>query len=917
MAEALPGTGCAQGESPPRTGTETAGPPPAAPGSPVPDANTEGAALRQFRLLQSLPLEALGRLVASLHPQRFAAGERILAQGERAGSMHFLRSGRVRVEIRGPEETRIAVATLEPGDCFGEMSLLTGEPASADVLAEEEAGTLALDRTAFNALAAENPALLRDFTALISRRLRSADEAFASSRVKEREVTRFLREDATGPLPVFLGKDRATKDLEARVRELAASDEPVLLLGERGTGKEMVARRIHYEGPRRDRPLLGVDCDRISETQWGDSLFGDYHRKDGRLHPRGVCYMDLVEGGTLLLKNIETLPPTVLERLSRYFQREGSGGRRRDVRILATHRGAPGAGGDGAGLLKSLPAALTRNALAIPPLRDRKRDIPDLARHFLEKHARRMSLGPRTIDDQALLRLVTHDYEQGNVAELEEAIRRALLLSEDDVIDAEEIFLHRPGESRERPGILRVPRPLVRLATRAWPGVLRWGVALVFAALVVLCFLPPATGAGRAATLLVWSLWWPALALSFLVLGRAWCSLCPMAWAGTFAQRFVEGRRQVPAWLKDREPLLLAGGFFLILWIEEVTDMRTSPLATGILLLSILAGAVITSLRWPRRTWCRHLCPLGGLAGACATTSMLEVRSTPDICEAKCTGHLCYRGTESVPGCPMFHHVMFLDTSRDCVLCLNCVRACPNDSPRVIVTLPAQELWKDLRARPEVGWFVTLLQGLLPALALAQFCERVSVEPLTAWLHDHRFLSLTAVLAAFAALPLLVLRGHRGRAALPDAAAAEGRLWTRLACWLPLVAGGFAAYQASFLPGMHGLETRVGFSPEAGPSRTVLSSPLLPMVQIAILAVGLILSLWILLRQHPEGEGGKRLRAVADTAMGMAGAALWFVLLTGLLVGTTTAAALGPWSFAALFALVGLSYRLTLGLRAP
>ena len=661
-----------------------------------------------------------------------------------------------------------------------------------------------------------------------------------------------------------------------------------------------------------------MDCDRITETQWGDSLFGDYHRKDGRPHPRAICYMDLVEGGTLLLKNIETLPPAVLERLAHYLQREGTGGRRRHVRILATLRGALDAEGARRGLLRGLPPELSRSTLTITPLRERKRDIPRLAEYFLEKHARRLGVGTRRLDDQALVKLVTHDYEHSNARELEEAIRRAVTLSESEVISAEEIFLPRPGEAaRGQMGILTIPRPLVRLALRAYPGTLRAIVAAVFAAILLACFLAPSTGAGGAALLLVWAIWWPALALSFLLLGRVWCSLCPMAFAGSWAQRLATIRRQVPAWLKDRGPHLVAGGFLLILWLEEVTAMRHSPVATGFLLLGILGGAVITSLFYPRRTWCRHLCPLGGLAGACSTTSMVEIRSTPDICEAKCTGHLCYKGDEATPGCPMFHHVMFLDSNHDCVLCLNCVRACPNDSPRVIVRLPAQELWRDIRARPEVGWFVALLQGLIVALALVQFWERVPTEPFSDWIRGHRFLSLTALFLAIPAVPLLLLRARVPREGGPGGVDAAAHPWTRLAAWLPLVAGGFAAYQLAFLTGMGDLETRFGYAPSTGEAERWVSTPILPLLQVGLLAAGFVLTLLILLRQHPRGEEGRRLAALADTLTATVGTALWFVLVAGLLVGPSTAAGLGPWPAAVVLLLVGLSFRLSLGFRTP
>lgn len=883
---------------------------------PDPEAPVSPGELPAFDLLRSLPLDALADFARSLRPVRHRDGDRILVQGERAPGMHLLREGKVRVEAATEGDVVVPLATLGPGEGFGEMSLLTGEPASASVIAEGECVTLALDRAAFNDLSLRHPQLLRDFTAIVSRRLRVLDEAFAASRAKERDVTRFLQEDSSGPIPVLVGKEKTTRDLDRRVAQLAASPDPVLLLGERGTGKELLARRIHASGPRAALPLLSVDGDRITETQWGDSLFGDYHRKDGRLHPRGVCYMDLAEGGTLLLKNVESLPPAVLERLARYLDREGAGGvRRRDVRILATHSGSPGGGGAGTGVPRNLPPALAANTVSIPPLRERKRDIPELARHFLEKHGKRLGIPGRRLDDDALGKLVTHDYRHGNVRELEEAIRRALVLSEGEVIGAGEVFLLRPGEEGGGKGILQVPRSVVASVLRAWPGPLRWGVAAFFAALVAACFLAPATAAGEAALLLVWGVWWPALALSFLLLGRVWCSLCPMAFAGGFAQRLAGGTRQVPGWIKDREPWILAGGFLLILWIEEVTDMRNSPVATGFLLLAILAGAVATALRFPRRTWCRHLCPLGGLAGACSTTSMLEVRSTPDICGAKCTGHACYRGGDGAPGCPMFHHVMFLDTNRDCVLCLDCVRSCPNGSPRVLLRLPAEELWKDLRPRPEVGWLAAVLAGLLPALALVRIAERVPAEPLTGWLEEHRFATLTALLAGMTAIPVLLLARRLRAARGAGEADRRALVYTRLAPWLPLAAAGFTAWQAAFLPGIAGIDTRIGWNTGEGPGETVLSSGVLPVLQGAILVGGLLISLVIRMRQHPRGGEGGEKGALGDTALGMAGAALWFVVVTGLLLGATTRAAPGPWALAVPAAAVAVSFRLTLGFR--
>ena len=77
----------------------------------------------------------------------------------------------------------------------------------------------------------------------------------------------------------------------------------------------------------------------------------------------------------------------------------------------------------------------------------------------------------------------------------------------------------------------------------------------------------------------------------------------------------------------------------------------------------------------PRRTWCRHLCPLGGFASLGSMTGLLELRPTADICAAKCSDHSCFKGGEHVDGCPLFNHVMFVDSNQHCVLCLKCVHA--------------------------------------------------------------------------------------------------------------------------------------------------------------------------------------------------------------------------------------------------
>ena len=107
------------------------------------------------------------------------------------------------------------------------------------------------------------------------------------------------------------------------------------------------------------------------------------------------------------------------------------------------------------------------------------------------------------------------------------------------------------------------------------------------------------------------------------------------------------------------------------------------------------------------------MCPLGGLAGVSSMTGLLELRPTPDICAAKCRDHACYKGDEHVAGCPMFNHVMFVESNQHCVLCLNCLQLCPNHSPQLNVRLPALDLLPASGDRSHAGRVMVLLAGLL------------------------------------------------------------------------------------------------------------------------------------------------------------------------------------------------------------
>ena len=152
--------------------------------------------------------------------------------------------------------------------------------------------------------------------------------------------------------------------------------------------------------------------------------------------------------------------------------------------------------------------------------------------------------------------------------------------------------------------------------------------------------------------------------------------------------------------------MLWAGFAAIYLW-EKLWDLPHNPYLSAWLLLIITAGAVIGSVIYERRLWCRYLCPIGGMNGMFAKLSMLELRSTQQVCGSQCSTFGCYKGGDATPvsfanalttegqatgGCPLYSHPAQLSDNRDCVLCMSCLKACPNRSVQLNLRFPAADL---------------------------------------------------------------------------------------------------------------------------------------------------------------------------------------------------------------------------------
>ncbi|MGB3669399.1 MAG: 4Fe-4S binding protein, partial [Phormidesmis sp.] len=153
------------------------------------------------------------------------------------------------------------------------------------------------------------------------------------------------------------------------------------------------------------------------------------------------------------------------------------------------------------------------------------------------------------------------------------------------------------------------------------------------------------------------------------------------------------------AWAERWGGWILYGGFALILLWEELWHLENTAYLSAWLLLIITAGAVICSVLFERRFWCRYLCPIGGMNGLFAKLSVVELRAQQGICSASCNTYHCYKGGpaegegQATEGCPVYSHPAQLTDNRNCVLCMTCLKACPHQSVELNLRPPGIELW--------------------------------------------------------------------------------------------------------------------------------------------------------------------------------------------------------------------------------
>lgn len=773
--------------------------------------------LSKVDLFSDLTTQELTELAGKFQWEEYDRDTHIVVQGQENHRFFVLTSGKAVSLVSKQGRASVQLAEIGPGSYFGEKSLVSGKPVSASVRCLERCTLLTLDTEDFARMLVRWPKLYKRFAERLSVQLSEANIGIWESKQKEFLHTALQTKTFEEKFYGLWGSRKTTKEVENKLAELAKNRAHLLLMGERGAGRQMFAWYLHKQAFGEAAPFVIVEGDRF-DRQWGDLVFESRSADEDPAEGAGGSLLDIAAGGTLLIREIDLLSPIAQLRLAESMRR------RPEAYVIGTSIGRPER------LIPELKGCFTQS-FTLTPLRDRKRDIPVIAQAILEKLAEKHNRNAPAIDQEAMKLLLHYNYRHGNVSELIQVVERAFYLAEQDVIGLEHVFYGPTAEKGGPTFNLLTWKWLNRLLKNGAPVLwLRRITALAFYLILFTMIIAPHSRLSDVFMAVSWGIWWPVLAIVSPSLGRVWCTICPFGFTMGEIQKKFHLNRPVPDLLKKYNYLFITFLFLLIMWTELINEMHLKPFLTALLVLGVVGLAGLIGILYQRHAWCHYLCPLGAFVGMASIGSMIEIRSDTAVCLNKCTTFDCYRGTAEVPGCPMSQHAPYIDNNMDCKLCFNCVRNCPNGAIKLNLRVPAREVWHLVRVNQGFVIFIGVALAIL--LPITWF---PSPEHLGSQYNWRLWFTIAYWGTALAAggLTWLIARPFKTKVA-------SQRIKLVFAC-IPLVLAGYIGYELRFLPGTGSLLLGFGVQPAFGQAHTYLV-PALSVAQWLSGMIGLLLS---------------------------------------------------------------------------
>ena len=366
----------------------------------------------------------------------------ILVAENRAGAVEMFRSGQPAVVLLdlglppqpgNPEEGLAALSELLAIDRLAKVVIITGQ-------GEKDVALRAIGAGAYDFLC--KPVEMEELKFLLKRCFH-----VAQLEREYREMQQLLQGDA---FEGMLGTSPSMEAVFGTIRKVATTSAPVLILGESGTGKEMAAQAIHQRSSRKNGPFVPINCSAIPETLLESELFGHEKGAFTGAHVQRKGRIETANGGTLFLDEIGEIPLQLQVKLLRFLQEQRIarvGGREEipiDNRVITATN---------ADLKKAMAAGSFREDLyyrlavvqiLMPPLRERRSDIPLLAQAFLRRFATQIPKEGLAYDREAIRAMNSHTWP-GNVRELENCVRRAVIMAEGKRLTVQDLGLNPPS----------------------------------------------------------------------------------------------------------------------------------------------------------------------------------------------------------------------------------------------------------------------------------------------------------------------------------------------------------------------------------------------------------------------------------------------------------------------------------------
>lgn len=695
--------------------------------------------LRFHRLWGQLPDRTLQEIARSLHLFKVEAGTIIYQANQPAIGLYLMKWGAVEI-YRTSLIGRSQIRPRSAGDLFGYVTLivkLKDGKHQTQAIAVTNSEIWFLPQARFWELMQQHPEMEHLFNTLLAQDLNAFSIRIAKEQKRIQGLQSYIQnvpKDKT-----IIGNSKATQKLSEQIDHAARTMKPIVFQGQAGTGKTFLAGLIHDRSGLAAQPFTELDCAKLSRSPDGklntDLLFGRVGATEGIL--------ELLEQGTLLLNNFQVL---------------SEGDRTRIIHYIKAGTIIPNHGVSVSGKLDpeppksiqswvrlimaspdkiDLPADLDIISIKLFSLPQRKADIPDFARYFLTEICQDQNRPLLELDQSEMRRLISYDYP-GNLAELAEILHRAAIMTPitQAIISEQALWSVQSAKNAFRVDLLTdVPWLRNILLSRWYPEGIWYVMMAFFVPVTIAGFLGPQTRDSSITLNLFWAWWWPGYLLLFVFIGRLWCAVCPFMITAEWIRRFslwLFPRQQLTwntQWLNRWGAWFLFGGFVAIYLWEKLWDLPHHAALSAWLLLAITAGAVIFSLIYERRLWCRYLCPIGGMNGMFAKLAMVEVRATQQVCGSQCSTFGCYKGSaatavtfadalptegQATGGCPLYSHPAQLQDNRDCMLCMTCMKACPHRSVQLNLRFPTSDLLENHRAfGAEVALLLLLLGGVL------------------------------------------------------------------------------------------------------------------------------------------------------------------------------------------------------------